>query len=346
MGADAVTGRLFPDAATIGESCASDIDDLQAFISSLAAPHVIRGVIGDWPLVKRAAESQQALREYLERFYSGAPLIAYCAPASAQGRLGYTEDQTAFNFQRAQMKLGDFMQKIGELSGEADVPTLYVGSSMVGHWFPGLEDENELKPSSAGPIASLWLGNRSVVSAHFDVPDNVACCVTGRRRFTLLPPEQYENLYVGRWDMTPAGQPISLVDFRNPDLARFPRFARAQAAAMETVLEPGDAIFIPSMWWHHVEGLDDLNVLLNYWWRDTPSFLGSPVHVFKHALLSMRSLPVEQRKVWRDLFDYYVFEADEDALAHIPEPAQGIHGPMDGNRARALRAELLQILNR
>ncbi len=65
----------------------------------------------------------------------------------------------------------------------------------------------------------------------------------------LFPPEQAANLYVGPLDMTMAGQPTSMVDLEQPDLARFPRFASAQASAQMVLLEPGDAIYIPAMWW-------------------------------------------------------------------------------------------------
>ena len=44
--------------------------------------------------------------------------------------------------------------------------------------------------------------------------------VAGRRRFTLFPPEQVANLYIGPLDLTPAGQPVSLVDQAQPDLVR------------------------------------------------------------------------------------------------------------------------------
>jgi quercetin dioxygenase-like cupin family protein len=40
--------------------------------------------------------------------------------------------------------------------------------------------------------------------------------------------------------------------------------------AMEAELSPGDAIFIPMGWFHHVEALERFNVLVNYWW-DEPS---------------------------------------------------------------------------
>src|SRR5206468_367295 len=82
------------------------------------------------------------------------------------------------------------------------------------------------------------------------------------RRFTLFPPEQLQNLYVGPLDFNPAGQAISLVDHAAPDLERFPRYAEALQHAQVAELEAGDAIFIPSMWWHAVEALAPFNALV------------------------------------------------------------------------------------
>jgi hypothetical protein len=333
-------------AKAIDESAASEIAALPEFLAQLSSPHVIRGLVGDWPLVQAGLRSREELGNYLQRYYSGAPLISCVGPPSIRGRLGYNDTFTGFNYQRANMPLGRFLASIESAAGTDNPPTLYVGSSMLDHWFPGIAEENPLQPADARILASLWLGNQVVVSAHFDLPDNLACCVAGRRRFTVFPPEQMQNLYVGPWDVTPAGQPISLVDVRDPDLERFPRFAQAWSSAQAAILEPGDALFVPSMWWHHVEGLDELNVLLNYWWRHTPAYMGTPMSVLKHAFLSIRGLPPEQRKVWKALFDYHIFDAAEESIAHIPEAGRGIHGPMDDNRARALRAELLSMLNR
>ena len=189
-----------------------------------------------------------------------------------------------------------------------------------------------------------WLGNNTRVSAHFDFPDNVACVVAGKRRFTLFPPEQIGNLYIGPIDRTPSGQAISLVDFANPDFDKYPKFATALESAVSYELEPGDAIFIPSMWWHHVESLSDFNLLINYWWITSPPAMGSPITALLHAILAVRDLPERQREAIRGLFDHYVFEADASVYDHIPESGRGCLSLMDEQSARQLRADLLNRL--
>ena len=154
------------------------------------------------------------------------------------------------------------------------------------------------------------------------------------------------NLYIGPLDFTPAGQSISLVDFRKPDLDKFPKFAAAMEHAQFAELGPGDAIFIPSMWWHHVEALERFNVLVNYWWRQSPEYMDTPTNVLMHAILSVRELPPEQRRAWQELFRQYVFEASDETTAHIPANARRVLGPLDSDAARALRAQLLKKMNR
>jgi hypothetical protein len=178
------------------------------------------------------------------------------------------------------------------------------------------------------------------------VPDNLAVCAVGRRRFTLFPPEQFANLYPGPLENTPAGRPVSMVDLRDPDLAAYPRFREALASAQVAELEPGDALFVPSMWWHHVEGLDPFNVLVNYWWRDAPHFLGKPEDALFHAILALRDLPEAEKAHWRALLDHYVFTNGADVTDHLPPDGRGILAPLTAETAGQIRARLLRSLSR
>ena len=320
---------------TVGETVLSETE-----------PLLLKGLVDGWPVVQAARRSPEEVADYFRGFYSGDRMTAFTGPPEIRGKVGYNEDLSAFNFERLTVSLDEILEPIFEHMDDGEPPTYYIGSTLLNRWFPGFRDHNDLDLNELEPLVSVWLGNKTRVSAHFDAADNVACCVAGRRRFTLFPPDQLQNLYIGPWDFTPAGQPISLVDFHDPDFEKFPNFRRALKSAYEVTLEPGDALYLPSMWWHHVEGLDGLNVLVNYWWRTVPKYMGSPISVLKHALLGLRGLPPEQRAAWQKLFDYYVFSPPDEGLSHIPESGRGILEFTDDVTARKLRADLLNSLNR
>lgn len=323
--------------------------DPAALASVLAAadrPVLLRGLVQAWPAVQAARRSPQALAEHLLGFYRDATVDAWLGDAAIEGRFFYDDGFTGFNFQRLRLRLDQVLQEL-QAQATLDRPAaLYVGSTTVDTCLPGFRAENDLDLGPRDALASLWLGNRTRVATHHDLPDNLACVVAGRRRFTLFPPEQIDNLYIGPLDLTPAGQAISLVDVCQPDLARFPRYAQALEAAQVAELEPGDALFIPSLWWHHVEALAPLNLLVNYWWRDVPAHMDNPTHALMHAMLSVRGLPVHQRQAWASLFRHHVFEAGEHTVAHIPPHARGVLAPLTPEAARGLRAWLLRKLNR
>ena len=138
---------------------------------------------------------------------------------------------------------------------------------------------------------------------------------------------------------------FAMVSLRNPDFARFPRFAEALAASQVAELTPGDAIFIPFGWWHHVEALEPFNVLANYWWNDARQ-AGSPFDCMLHAILSLRDLPDEQRAVWRTLFEHYVFTPGDESMAHLPREQRGMLGPPSNERTQAIRNILARAFGR
>ena len=309
-------------------------------------PFLLKNAVADWPLVKAGQESAAAAAQYILRFYSDSTVGVGCGPPEIEGRFFYNDDFTGFNYDRGMVKLDQVLTEILRYEHVDDAPTYYVGSTSIDACLPGFRAENDVAFGGITPLANIWLGNRTRIAAHWDMPDNLACCAVGRRRFTLFPPEELENLYVGPLHLTPAGQPISLVDLHNPDFDKYPRFRKALKSAQVTDMEPGDALFIPSMWWHHVEGLDSFNVLINYWWRQSPEYMSTPVNALNLALLTIRDLPAEQRKNWRNAFEYYVFGADENTFEHIPGQARGALGPVSEEIARRLRADLLNKLNR
>ncbi|WP_140984577.1 cupin-like domain-containing protein [Asticcacaulis tiandongensis] len=315
------------------------------------APVIFRGLAKDWPLVQAGLQSSQTAADYLKRFYQGRPVTAYTGSPDIGGRFFYNDDLTALNFQAGRALLTDFLDQLLAHLDDPVPPSFYLGSTDLGIYLPGLREENDLALThemftANPPLASIWIGNRTTATAHYDMSHNLAACVAGRRRFTLFPPDQVANLYPGPLEPTPGGQVVSMVDFRNPDFNRFPRFREALNHAQIADLEAGDVLFYPALWWHHVEALEPFNILINYWWNTSPRFMDTPMNTLLHALLSLRDRPEAEKQSWRALFDYYIFGPTETPRAHLPEAAQGALGQLDELTARRLRAQLLHRLNR
>jgi hypothetical protein len=307
-------------------------------------PLILRGLISNWPIVRAATEGPQAVLSCIREYYRDKPVSLFLGAPEIKGRFFYNEDMTGFNFLQMDANLGDVFDKLIEYEDQEQPPTLYVGSTAIDTWLGGFRADNDIDLEAYSPLTSIWIGNRSRVAAHFDSPDNIACCVLGRRRFTVFPPQQLPNLYVGPQDLTPAGQQISLVDFADPDLEKYPKFPQALAAAQVAELDPGDALFLPGMWWHHVEALDPINVLVNYWWDTAPAYIGAPADALTHAMLAIKDLPPAKRRAWQSMFNEYVFDQPADGLDHVPKGARGRLGNIDETAARRLRAELLNHL--
>lgn len=309
-------------------------------------PYIVRGLARDWPLVQAARTSHEAADAYLRRFYRDATVHALLGHPTIAGRFFYNEALDGFNYQSVRARLDGILDELKVQATQERPGAIYVGSTTIDTALPGLRGENDIDLGGRDALASIWIGNRTRIAAHYDLPDNIAVVAAGHRRFTLFPPDQLSNLYVGPLDFTPAGQPISMVDFHAPDWERYPRFRTALEHARVAELGPGDALFIPSMWWHHVEALDRFNILVNYWWRQSPDWMDTPTNSLMLALLTMRELPPAQRRAWQEMFRHYIFEPDEANLAHIPEGSRYALAPLDEDGARILRGQVLKRINR
>jgi Cupin-like domain len=287
-------------------------------------PVVIRGLVNDWPMVEAAKKGNLAFCDYLKRFDRGLNMDTMTGPASIRGRIFYNSDLSGLNARMGQSKLAPSLDYILEHAKDDPAPLLAMQSVVISQYLPGLQLENKLSllPDAVSP--RIWIGGRAIVAAHYDAAENIACCVAGKRKFTLFPPEQIANLYIGPLELTPAGATISMVDLENPDFQKYPKFQHALDAALQTILEPGDCIYIPYLWWHNVQALDDLNVLINYWWGEPEAERIDPRNALYHAMMTIRFLPPHYREYWKHMFDHYVFEKNGDPGEHLPEERQGI----------------------
>jgi len=333
---------IFAALPRVPEVAVVDAADLDAKLRAADRPFVVRNLVGDWPLVQAGRRSAQEARRYILAHRRDVPFTVSVGAPGSDGRLFY-DDAMGMNFATFQSKLDEIFAHI---DANDDARTIYLASIDLLNFFHGLHEANHVDLGTRDPLVSIWMGTRTRIAAHNDVPDNLACVAVGRRRFTLFPREQFRNLYLGPIDNTPAGRAVSMVDFHAPDFAAHPRFRDALDHAIVADLDAGDALYVPAMWWHHVEGLASFNVLVNYWWRSSPRWLGQPQDALNHAILAIRDLPEDQKRHWREMFDHYVFENDAAVSAHIPEGARSILALLTPETAGRLRAFLLRALGR
>nr|CAI5821854.1 unnamed protein product [Callosobruchus analis] len=100
---------------------------------------------------------------------------------------------------------------------------------------------------------------------HYDEQQNLFAQIRGFKRCILFSPDQFECLYPHP------------VDFDNPDYTKFPKFKHVKG--FETVVGPGDVLYIPIYWWHHIESLltGGPTVTVNFWYKGGPSCLEYPL---------------------------------------------------------------------
>jgi cupin-like protein len=311
-------------------------------------PAVLRGLVSEWPAVQAALESPAELARYLAAFDSGKPVDAILMPPPAHGRIAYDDAMDGFNFVRNRLPVAAILEQLSRYAQFEDPPAVAVQSAPLADCLPGFAAENALSLLDAAVAPRLWIGNRVTVPAHFDESDNVACVVAGKRRFMLFPPEQVANLYVGPLDFAPTGAAMSTAQLAEPDFGKYPRLRDALSAAQVADLAPGDAIFIPTLWWHHVESLDPtLNVLVNYWWKGALGAVertASGMDGLLHSLLNIRPMPAELRQAWASLFEHYVFRAGDEDIAHIPQHRRGVLSAMAPDAAQRMRELLISRL--
>lgn len=129
---------------------------------------------------------------------------------------------------------------------------------------PSARSKSNKEDQSTGRLTTVWLGpSGATTQAHYDVHDNFYAQVVGRKRFLLFPPNQYRQMYINGF-MSQAAQQ-SQVDLENPDFERFPLFA--SATALDVVLEPGDVLYVPALWFHHVIAVE-MSFSVSIWSRN------------------------------------------------------------------------------
>lgn len=327
----------------VAEISGASLSNAEGFFRTVVMPCrplVIRGLVRHWPAVAAGA-TPNSLRRYLAQFDRGGEAEAFFGSPEIAGKYYYGQDLNGFNFTRRRIGFGAALDAMLAALERPGAETIYMGSLPLQDYLPGFDTENPMPLVAVAP--RIWLGHASDVSAHYDTADNLACLVAGTRRFTLYPPDGIANLYPGPIDNTMAGQPVSLAASSPPDDTKFPRFRGMRDQALTADLAPGDALYLPKLWWHQVEARGPLNGLVNYWWDAFAAGPDAPYTSMLLAMIAIGERPQAERHAWKALFDHYVFREEGHPLAHLPVEQHGVLGPLKDNYGR-VRARVMQIL--
>jgi Cupin-like domain len=308
-------------------------------------PVVLRGLVADWPVVQAARGSPRQLKDYLARFAAGGEIETFFGDPAIRGKYYYAPQLDGFNFKRRMMPLLDAMESILAAGASPGAESVYAGSVPVANSLPGFAADNPmpLLPPEAG--ARIWLGTAANVSSHYDTFDNLACVIAGKRRFTLFAPELIGKLYMSPIDNTMSGPPVSLAASAPAEArARYPEFEEIRDQALVVELEPGDALYLPKLWWHQVESTASFNGLVNYWWDAFGIGPDAPYTSMLLAMITIAERPPAERQAWKAFFDHFVFRSRGHPLAHLPPEQHGVLGPLRPDNYGRLRAGILRML--
>ena len=307
-------------------------------------PLILRGLVSHWSVVQAGQSSPDALKDHLLSLDAGGEVEVFFGAPEIAGKYYYSDDLRGFNFERRRMKLAHAIEILTASRAHAGAPSAYLGSVPTPEFLPGFARLNPMPLLEPQVAPRIWLGHAANVSCHHDTFDNLACVVAGARRFTLFSPESIAALYVGPIDHTMAGPPVSLAASADGDDERFPLFQQIKEQALVAELLPGDALYLPKLWWHQVESTAACNALVNYWWDAFSSGPDAPYTSLLLAMITIAERPPAERQAWKAFFDHYVFRSNGHPLAHLPAEQHGVLGPLRPDNYRVIRARVMRLL--
>ena len=250
----------------------------RALLKQLVADHrpfVAKGLVTSWPLfqqLERTSSGPDRI-ELFKALLGDADIRFTYLPAEQKGDIGIGPDLKP-NFQMDSMtsSAGEFLNLVERLVRQPTGECAYAAALPLGE-LPLVSSQLGSLDGYAGDEPrqnNLWIGSGDhVVDLHFDLMRNLISMVDGRKRITLFPPEALPFIYPAPLHRPVAGVTRSLVKLLDLDETKYPRFRSALALSQVAIVEPGDTLYIPPLWWHHVESYG-FNVMINAWYEDLP----------------------------------------------------------------------------
>jgi jumonji domain-containing protein 7 len=239
-------------------------------------PVVLTGIAEHWPAVKEwspdalGAKLPDARVRYVEREMvpEGAPAPSVRAAAATRRR-----DECSLSEFVARMDAGDGFARYVIVSPLVQQqPSLQRDlASLAEYQFAPWVPARVRRLLDKGPL--FWMGPADLSSPlHLDIEHNLFVQIHGRKDWLLLPPDEGPNVYFPWREHPPELLHWSPVDPDRPDLARFPRYAKARP--LRVTLHPGEILFVPAGWWHVVRYPEPAISVNHFWLSPWASSIG------------------------------------------------------------------------
>lgn len=206
----------------------------------LNRPVIITGMLEHFP-----ARSKWNLDYFAQRFAGRTVEVQFGRSADAN----YEMNSIAH---KRQMPFGEYVELVRHAGESNDFYMTANNDSRNREALKELWDDIGALPEyldeSGGRQGFFWFGPQGTITPfHHDLTNNFMMQIIGRKKVRLMAPCESARVYNFRHCFTD-------VDAKKVDLNKFP--AMADVPIIECVLEPGEILFLPVGWWHHVEGLD------------------------------------------------------------------------------------------
>lgn len=172
---------------------------------------------------------------------------------------------------------------------------VYAQESLTGHkelkhdflkwdwgWILGVVSEFKWGLPTENLLLMGLKGN--ITPCHYDEQENIFCQVNGLKSVVLYPPGDFRCLYPFPIDHPCDRQ--AMVNTEEPDLLMFPRFAYARPH--HALLEKGDCLYLPALWWHHFVNQSHLCTSITFWCKQPATDEKIELPLQQHQLLSLR----------------------------------------------------------
>lgn len=224
-------------------------------------PAVIRGALTAWNIKEHWSP------EYLTGLLTNRRAVVRTSNSASFGYRPSTDLKSSYAFATKEMPFPDAVKLI--TSAETSTYA-YMLQQPIPQLYPELMNHLEVPTwiRNNAPQIQMWFGNDSITPLHFDASNNLFAQVYGKKNFVLFSPFDSDFLYP--FPTSAAMAHVSGVDLLNPDMEQHPMFARATAISCS--LEPGDLLFLPAFWWHHVQS-SGVAISVNFWWSPQPTQL-------------------------------------------------------------------------